>query len=176
MAFPVCWSGIRSIFKRLDSCLVQHRDAFGVAVAKFRDETTKLAFVMVLFQSRVSLGIIRLQAQEFIGCFPHAGSESGDFLAPFSPCLPGLLTRNEKTFVISANRSLEGKFCFHLLLPQTSRCTPCTNPIKLRVCWNLLTEWLLRKVQCQYETSPQRFVRPCSFYKLSFPWSEVAHG
>jgi hypothetical protein len=47
------------------------RDAGAISPAEFGDELAEFAVVLVLFQVRVRLGVIGLQAKQFIGhCLP----------------------------------------------------------------------------------------------------------
>jgi hypothetical protein len=88
-----------------------------IARPDFRDNAANLTVIFVQHQTRVSLGIIRLQPEEFICHFLVSHIESRELLAPVSPTLQRLLAGDQECFVFCTNRCLETKFCVHVLFP-----------------------------------------------------------
>jgi hypothetical protein len=87
-----------------------NREARVIAPADFRDEVAEFAVVLVLFQARVCLGIIRLQAHQFIARFltPQAGV--CDLFAAVSPGIQRLQADAQEFFIVRAKRRFVGKF------------------------------------------------------------------
>jgi hypothetical protein len=97
------------------------RDARVIAPTDFRDEVAEFAVVFVLFQARVSLGIIRLQAYQFIARFLTRQAGVRDLLAEISPSIQRLHASAQKPFIVRAKRRFEEKCTFHVLVSQPFR-------------------------------------------------------
>ena len=117
------------------------REARLIARADFRDEVAEFAVVFVLFQAGVCLGIIRLQAHQFIARFltPQAGVS--DLFVEVSPSIQRLHTDAQESFIFRAKRRFVEKFTFHVLLLQFIRSISQTKTAKSQAWRNLPQKW-----------------------------------
>ena len=80
------------------------RKAHLIAPADFRDEVAEFASVFVPFQARVGLGIIRLQAHQFIARFLILRAGVRDLFAEVSPGIQRLHANAQESFILRATR------------------------------------------------------------------------
>ena len=92
------------------------RDTRVIAPADFRDEVAEFTVVYVLFQARVCLGIVRLQADQFITRSLTRQAGVRDLFAEVSPNIQRLYTNAQQSFIVRAKRRFVEIFIFHVLL------------------------------------------------------------
>src|SRR5579859_4576735 len=117
------------------------REASVITPADFRDEVAEFAVVFVLFQARICLGIIRLQAHQFIARFLIRRAGVRDFFAEVSPSIQRLHANAQESFIVRAKRGFVEKFTFHVLLSRLFRSMSHTKADKSQAWRNLPPKW-----------------------------------
>lgn len=130
------------------------REAGVITPADFRDEVAEFAVVFVLFQARVCLGIIRLQADQFIARFLTRQAGVRDLFSEVSPSIQRLHTNAQEPFIVRTKRHFIEQFTFHVLHSYLFRSKSHTKAAKSQVWRNLLQEWFF------YSAVPVRSFAP----------------
>jgi hypothetical protein len=114
------------------------------AAGDFRDEAAEFTVVSMLFEARVCVGIIRLQANQFIGRFLSLRARACNLFAEVSPSLQRLHGSAQEPFICRAKRRFVKKSTFHVVLSEVSRSMLPAKAAKSQAKRNLPPKWFLR--------------------------------